>query len=206
MGWRKGRELSPLRIHSFTPRPAAGSRAPQAASALSAGAGSLGPPAAVQFRLRPGSLLPRVFRTAPSPWCRGARAPLPGTPSLPALYIPGVSASAPPGPLVTPWVPPDRPPSPHTHPRFVEVPPLGSLLAKSFSFSKVPLLPSPGLPDPTSPLGPLPLLDPAGTVPRLEGRIPSWALGVCLGWSSWEDRSGVWGPCPVHPDRPEGQI
>lgn len=94
----------------------------------------------------------------------------------------------------------------HTHPRFVEVPPLGSLLAKSFSFSKVPLLPSPGLPDPSAPLGPLPLLDPAGTVPRLEGRIPSWALGVCLGWSSWEDRPGVWGPCPVHPDRPEGQI
>lgn len=83
----------------------------------------------------------------------------------------------------------------HTHtPLLSRGSPLGSLLVRSFSFSKVSSCSLLGLPDPSSPFGPLPPLDPAGTVSRLEGRIPSWALGACLSWGSWEDLSGAWSP------------
>lgn len=54
---------------------------------------------------------------------------------------------------------------PHTHSPFLEVPPLDCLLGSFFRFQRVPLLSSPGLLAPSSFPGPLPPLDPAGTVP-----------------------------------------
>lgn len=72
----------------------------------------------------PRQLSSACVRAASSPGLQGRTlsleprraSPLPGTPCLPARYRPGVSASAPPGPLVTPWVPPDPQPSTHTLP------------------------------------------------------------------------------------------
>lgn len=99
VGWGKERELSPLRIHSFTP--------PGSCSAPGA-PGS--PGSALWGQLlgasRSSSVLPASGLPQP-PGLRGRTlspvprraSPLPGTPCLLALYIPGVSASAPQVPL-----------------------------------------------------------------------------------------------------------
>lgn len=177
------------------PRAAARPRVPRAARALPCGASSWGPPAAVQFCPRPGSPSPRVSGAAPSPRCRGARAPSQAPrASLRSTYreFPPRLPRSPCHPLGSPISLPL-----HTHtPPFIEVPPLGSLLSSSFSFSMVLFSWAPG---------PLPPHDPAGTLPRLGDRILGSAFGACLTWGSWEDQSspGVC-LCPVHADGPGG--
>lgn len=114
-GWGKGRGLSPLEIHSYTPL------ATCRASAALETPGSLGSPSwgrvpgGFPRQLRPtsGLPIPRVSGTPPSPRCRGARAPSQAPQCLPPLYIPGVSASAPQVLLSSPGFPPILTP-PHT--------------------------------------------------------------------------------------------
>lgn len=197
VGWGKERELSPLRIHSFTPPASCSVLGAPGSPGSALWGSSLEPPAAVQFCLRPGSPSSWVSGAAPSPRCRGARAPSQAPrASLRSTYreFPPRLPRSPCHPLGSPISLPL-----HTHtPPFIEVPPLGSLLSSSFSFSKVLFSWAPG---------PLPPHDPAGTVPRLGDRIFGSAFGACLAWGSWEDQSspGVC-LCPVHPDGPGGQI
>lgn len=88
-GWGKGRGLSPLEIHSYTPL------ATCRASAALETPGSLGSPSwgrvpgGFPRQLRPtsGLPIPRVSGTPPSPRCRGARAPSQAPQCLPPLYI-----------------------------------------------------------------------------------------------------------------------
>lgn len=116
VAWGKGRELSPLKTHSYPPAascPAPGIRQLQ----LSLWGRLPGASGGRSLCLRPASGFPTLGlcgRTL-SPVPRRA-SPLPGTPCLPARYRLGVSASAPPGPLVIPWVPPDPHPSARTLP------------------------------------------------------------------------------------------
>lgn len=88
------------------PRPAARPRRPGQLGLCPPWPAPWGPPAAAQFGLPPGLSVLQVSGTPPSPRRRGARAPSQAPQCLPVLYGPGVSAWAPPGPLVTPWASP----------------------------------------------------------------------------------------------------
>lgn len=158
VAWGKGRELSPLETHSYPPAascPAPGIRQLQ----LSLWGRLPGASGGRSFCLRPASGFPTPGSLRPHPLPgAAAREPPPRHPVPPCALHTGSfrlgSPRSPGHPLGSPRSSPLR-----THtPRFVEVPPLGSPLASSFSRSEVPPALFSGAPDPSFPLGPLRLL------------------------------------------------